>query len=64
MLSINASRMGAGGTDEVCASAAKGLAHSASAANFKAWRRQIKGGVIVLKRVRLRLDEVSSGTQD
>ncbi|MGJ7605728.1 hypothetical protein ACSFA7_15415 [Variovorax sp. LT1R20] len=64
MLSIKARRMGAGGATGACASPAEGLAHSASAANFKAWRRQIKGGVIVLKRVRLRLDEVSSGTQD
>jgi hypothetical protein len=57
--------MGAGGVVEaLCASAAKGLAHSASAANFKASRRQIKGGFIVLKRLPMRLDEVSSGTHD
>ncbi|WP_281080749.1 hypothetical protein [Variovorax paradoxus] len=61
MLSINARRMGAGG---VCASAAKGLAHSDSAANFKAWRRSKKLEFIDLKRAPLGLDEVSSGTQD
>ncbi|WP_235505704.1 hypothetical protein [Variovorax sp. Root411] len=61
MLSIKARRMGAAC---VCAVVVKEAAHSASAANFKARRRQIKEGVIVLKRVRLRLDEVSSGTQD
>ena len=65
MLSMSASRTGATGAEAAaCASAAKGFAHSASAANFKVSRRKLKGGCIVLKRVPLRLDEVSSGTHD